>query len=83
MQRALFQQIKANSPEESYQMIIDAFSGNESPVADMIAMNAGAAIYLAGCGDSIEEGVHKAKNVLKNGSAKNALEQYVKFSNLK
>ena len=83
LHRALFEQIEANSPEESYQMIIDAFSGNESPVTDMIAMNAGAAIYLAGCEDSIEEGVYKAKNVLKNGSAKNALEQYVKFSNLK
>ena len=54
-----------------------------SSATDMIAMNAGAAIYLAGCADSIKEGVNKAKDVLNNGSAKNALEQYVKFSNLK
>ena len=62
-------------------MITDAFSGNEGPVADMIAMNAGAAIYLSGIVSSIKEGISIAKEILASKSAMNVLEDYIKLSN--
>ena len=45
------------------------------------ALNAGLIFYLAGSVSSIKEGVNKACSVLKQGSAFNTLENWVKIQN--
>ena len=44
---ASFDEIAAQSSEESLRMVKEAFAGEKSAVQDMIALNAGAALYLS------------------------------------
>ena len=43
---ASIEQIVADSPKTSLQMVLDAFNGSKTPVQDMIALNAGSALYI-------------------------------------
>ena len=76
-----FEEIAANSPEESLELVNEAFSGKESAVQDMIALNAGAAIYLANKAESIKDGIEQAFVLMNNGEAANKLNAYVRASN--
>jgi anthranilate phosphoribosyltransferase len=59
----------------------DVLSGEELGAArDVIVLNAGAAIYVAGKASSIEEGVRLAGNSLESGAALAALERFVRTS---
>ena len=76
-----FEEIAANSPEQSLELVNEAFSGKESAVQDMIALNAGAAIYLANKAESIKDGIEQAFALMNNGEAANKLNAYVRASN--
>ena len=49
--------------------------------ADIVALNAGAAIYVAGKADSLADGVQKAQAILVSGDALLKLEKLVALSN--
>ena len=75
-----FDNIIANSAEESLMLVKEAFSGKNSAVQDMIALNSGAALYVAGIVNSISNGVEMAFELMKNGKAADKLLDYVKVS---
>ena len=50
------------------------------PAGDIVALNAGAAIYAANLADSLQGGVVKAKSLLTSGVALARLESLVQFS---
>ena len=68
----------------SLQLIRDAFSGVDSEVAskaaDMVALNAGAALYVAGKADSLKAGVALAQQVIASGAALEKMQQLAQFS---
>ena len=68
-------QIKADGPEQSVAIIRDVLAGKAGPARDIVAMNAGAAIYAAGIADTLATGVQKAQQVLDSGEALKRLEQ--------
>ena len=76
-----FDDIIANSAEESLMLVKEAFSGKNSAVQDMIALNSGAALYVAGIVSSINDGVEMAFELMNNGKAADKLSSYVKVSN--
>ena len=47
----------------------------------MIALNAGAAIYLANKAESIKDGIEQAFALMNNGEAANKLNAYIRASN--
>lgn len=61
--------LKVDSAEASLALIQSAFAGEQGPAADMIALNAGAAIYVSGVAASIDAGIAAAREVLANGAA--------------
>ncbi|RZO19446.1 MAG: anthranilate phosphoribosyltransferase, partial [SAR86 cluster bacterium] len=77
-----FDEITAQTPEESLQLVRAAFSGEKSAVQDMIALNAGAGLYIARKVDSIADGVELAFTLMNNGKAEDKLAAYVRVSNL-
>ena len=79
---ASFDEIAAQSSEESLRMVKEAFAGEKSAVQDMIALNAGAALYIARKVDSIGDGVELSYNLMNNGSAADKLAAYVRVSNI-
>jgi len=74
-------EISAQSPDDSLQLIREAFSGDQSAVQDMIALNAGAALYLARVVNSIADGVELSFELMNNGMAADKLASYVRVSN--
>ena len=74
-------EISAQSPDESLELIRGAFAGEKSAVQDMIALNAGAALYVARKADSISEGTELSFTLMNNGMAADKLASYVRVSN--
>lgn len=69
-----------DSAEQSLALIRAAFSGQPGVPADMIALNAGAAIYVAGLVGDLAEGINKAREILGNGKAQLKLDALIKLS---
>jgi len=73
--------IKAENAEQSLALINEAFSGKKGVARDIIALNAGAAIYVSGLVNSFDEGITKANQILSDGSAQDKLDAYILASN--
>jgi len=69
MTRAPIATLAVDSVEESLSMIKDVLSKKDGPAADIVALNAGAAIYVAGLASSIKEGVALAQDAVGSGLA--------------
>lgn len=70
--------------EESLALIKDALGRRETPVAekaaDIIALNAGAALYVAGIADTLKEGVGRAEDAILTGLAGEKLRELAQFT---
>ena len=80
MSRAPLEAIKVDSAGESLAIIRDAFQGKPGPGADIIALNAGAAIYAAGRSDTLAEGIDRARASLADKEAADKLEEFVAYT---
>lgn len=76
--------LSVGSANESLALIHEALSKRRSPTAqkaaDMIALNAGAAIYVAGIADTLKEGVEMAEDAIGSGIAKAKIQELAVFS---
>jgi len=72
--------LRIESPEESLAMLRAALDYSHEDAGDIVALNAGAAIYAAGIEGSLVEGVARAQAVLKSGEALIKLEALVSFT---
>ena len=73
--------ITAKNSEDSLALIKSAFAGKLGAAKDIIALNAGAAIYVSGITKSLQDGVKNANQILENGSAQIKLTKYAIASN--
>jgi anthranilate phosphoribosyltransferase len=65
--------VRVESPQQSAQVIRAVFGGQTGPAADMVSLNAGAALYAADVVSSLAQGVERAREALVNGSAEATL----------
>jgi len=72
--------LEVDSPQASIAMMELALSGKPGPARDMLALNAGAAIYAADVTATLKEGVALAQKVLADGAAKAKLDQFLEHS---
>lgn len=70
----------ADSPESSLALVRSVLGGEAGVAADLVALNAGAAIYVSGLADDLPSGVHRAKQILASGAALTRLESLAAFS---
>jgi anthranilate phosphoribosyltransferase len=61
--------LRVDGPAASAAMIRAVFDGQPGPAADIVALNAGAALYAADVAASLVEGVERARQALADGSA--------------
>jgi anthranilate phosphoribosyltransferase len=61
-------------PAQSAEVLLHALSGDACPARDIVALNAGGAIYVGGSAGSIEEGVEVAKATIDSGAAMDTLD---------
>ena len=65
---------------ESLTMVRDALTGRNAAAADIVALNAGAAIYAANVVEDMAAGVQLAREILRSGDALRKLEALAAFS---
>jgi anthranilate phosphoribosyltransferase len=71
---------KVETPEQSRDMLLAVLNGAEGPAADIVCLNAGAALYAAGVAESIADGLARAREALASGAAKQRLDRLVTFT---
>lgn len=72
--------LAGGSPSENAEIARAVFAGEQGAHADLVLINAGAAIYAAEAVDSIASGVEAARAAIASGAAASALEGYVQAS---
>jgi anthranilate phosphoribosyltransferase len=72
--------IKAEDAESSLMLIQQALDGKKGTAKDIIAINSGAAIYVSGLANSLQNGINKAITILNAGSAHQKLDDFVRES---
>lgn len=80
MRRADIASLKVADAQHSLAMIHQVLDNTAGPARDIVALNAGAAIYVAGLADTIEQGVRKAGEVIAGGAARARLEALIEFT---
>ena len=73
-------ELKVADARESLEMIKAAFSGEHDAAEKMIALNAGAALFVADAAESLQEGVDTARGEMRSGRALEKLQALVAFS---
>ena len=73
--------IEIKDSKESLALIKQALNGEKGTAKDIIALNAGAAIYVANIESSLQSGINNAIKILDNGLAYQKLNDLIKFSN--
>ncbi|HAJ76232.1 MAG TPA: anthranilate phosphoribosyltransferase [Gammaproteobacteria bacterium] len=66
--------------QESLDMLKQALTGEHRAAADIVALNAGAAIYVANLSDELAAGIDKAREIIDSGAALDKLEELVQFT---
>ena len=81
MSRADLQQIRATDSAHSLEIIKAVFDNTEGPAKDIVCLNAGAAIYVAGLAVSLASGVKRAQEVIASGAVNEKLQQLIVKTN--
>lgn len=72
--------LQIGSAQESLAMVRGALTNQDEAAADIVALNAGAAIYAANLANDIGSGVSRAQAILRSGAALQKLEELAAFS---
>jgi anthranilate phosphoribosyltransferase len=72
--------LRVSTVEESRKVVVAALENGAGPARDIVALNAGAAIYVGGQAPTFEDGVDKAFELIKSGAARAKLDAFVKFT---
>src|SRR3989440_9699430 len=72
--------IQVHTVEESKEMILAVLENQPGPAHKIVALNAGATIYVAGLTDSLKAGIQPPSHASKSGAAEHQLEEFVAFT---
>lgn len=75
--RASLDTIRVEGPQASLAMLRGVLKDQSGPARDIVVLNAGAAIYVAGVAASLAEGVQSADAAIRSGEARDCLDRLV------
>ncbi|MCP4469163.1 MAG: anthranilate phosphoribosyltransferase [Gammaproteobacteria bacterium] len=81
METASLDELRVDSAEQSLATIEAVLAGQAGAARDIVCLNAGAAIYVSGCADSLALGIEAARNAISSGKAATALQELVARTN--
>ncbi len=81
LQKADVSSLVVTDAQQSLAIIKAVFAGEKGPARDIVALNAGAAIYAADLVNDLEEGVAQAQQLLDDSSAQQKLDALIQLSN--
>jgi len=74
------QSIRVQNAEQSKHLLLAVLGGETGPARDIVLLNAGAAIYVAGLVENLTAGIACASRMIDSGDAKNKLQQLILLS---
>ncbi len=80
LKRADIKQLAVTSPQESLNMMRAVLDNTPGPALDIVLLNAGAAVYVAGLAATLDEGVQTVRAVIENGAARARLASLIAAS---
>jgi anthranilate phosphoribosyltransferase len=69
--------LRVETPEQSKSMMMAVLDNHNSPSRDIVALNAGAALYAANVADSLKAGLALAQEALASGAARDKMKAFV------
>ncbi len=69
--------LRVENPEQSMALLLEAIDGKDGLPREIVALNAGAALYAAGQAVSIADGIDQARAAIASGKARGKLDQFV------
>jgi len=82
--RQSLQGLSVTNAQQSLALILDALGkqkgANAAKAADLIAINSGAALYVAGCANDLKQGVAMAQDAIQSGLAKAKISDFTAFT---
>jgi anthranilate phosphoribosyltransferase len=72
--------LQGGDAQENARIITSVLDGARGPARDVVALNAGAALFVAGAAASVADGIVRAGKAIESGAAKRVLERLVATS---
>ena len=72
--------LKGGDARENAAIIEGVLAGSRGPARDIVLLNAGASLFIAGVASSVEDGIARGSQALDRGDAKRTLERMVAVS---
>ena len=72
--------LQGGDAHDNARIIESILNGVRGPARDVVLLNSGAALFIAGAAASVDEGILKASRAIDGGDAKRTLEQLVAIS---
>jgi anthranilate phosphoribosyltransferase len=72
--------LKGATPQDNAQIIEQVLAGQRGAARDVVLLNAGASLFIAGAASSVEDGILQASRAVDQGDAKRTLAQLVALS---
>jgi anthranilate phosphoribosyltransferase len=72
--------IQVSTVQESKEMILAVLENEDGPALNIVLLNAGATIYVAGIAKSLEAGIERARKAIASGEGREKLNEYVAFA---
>ena len=75
--------LEGGTPAENAEITRAILNGDKGPKRDAVALNSGAALYIAGKAASLNAGIKMAEELIDSGKAKEKLEEFIRYSNMR
>jgi anthranilate phosphoribosyltransferase len=72
--------LRGGSAQENARIVLGILAGERGPARDVVLLNAGAALFIAGAVRSIEDGMARAARAIDQGEAMRTLDRLVSIS---
>ena len=69
--------LRVENAQESKARVLEALENKPGVAREIVALNAGAALYVAGVADTIVDGIARARGVMASGAARRKLDEFV------
>lgn len=80
IQKSDVSELVVTSAAESLDVINGVLDNKESAARDIVVLNAGAAIYVSGLTNTLEEGIEKASETIAKGLAKSKFKELIEYT---
>jgi anthranilate phosphoribosyltransferase len=81
LKRAKLEDLMGGTPQQYAEAIQELLKGKRNPFRDIVLLNAGAALIVAGKATSLKDGAGKAAGSIDEGRAQSALDKLIAITN--